>query len=228
MTAIEKASETKECGLCKCTIYRGDRDSQKWGKMRYCSQRCSALHRGVLIGGWRNDKKECKVCGSMFGARPGITKGCWRAIKCCSDECSNISKSGYTVRRLKMQPAACITTGQRVKFLRLSKSPCGKKTPWSVRYLAKLAGCGDGTIEKVEADMVVLVPGVIDAICVALKIKPEWLTWSEKKWTRVISETKLTATELVKIKPNTNESNRTNQIHRCHTQRTIRNHEAQP
>ena len=44
-----------------------------------------------------------------------------------------------------------------------------------------------------------VITGVIDMICAALRIKPEWLTWSEKKWTRVISETKLTAYELRKI-----------------------------
>ena len=201
------ATDTKECKLCGCVIERGTRDSYKWDRTKYCGHRCAALHRGVLIGGWKNDKKKCKACGSQFGPKPGMTKGSWRVIQYCSDECGSISKSGYTVRRLKMQPAACTTTGQRVKFLRLSKSPCRKKTPWSVRYLAKLAGCGDGTIEKVEADMVVLVPGVIEMICAALKIKPEWLTWSEKKWTKVISETKLTATELVKIQPKQNESN---------------------
>lgn len=207
MITAEKTSDTKDCKLCGCVIERGTLDNYHWDRTKYCGHRCAALHRGVIIGGWKNDKKQCKACGLQFGPKPGMTKGSWRAIQCCSDECSNITKSGYTVRRLKMEPAACITTGQRVKFLRLSKSPCGKKTPWSVRYLAKLAGCGDGSIEKVEADTVVLVPGVIDMICAALKIKPEWLTWSEKKWTRVISSANLTATELVKIKPKPNESN---------------------
>ena len=207
MTTADKASETKTCKLCGCAIIRGDRGSYEWNRIRVCSCRCAALYRGKLMGDWKNSSKTCAMCGVVFHPRPGIPKGEWRKLKCCSEECSNRSGRGYKVRKTPINPANCRTIGERIRFLRLSKSPCGKKTPWSVRYMAQLTGCCDNTIENVEAGNTVIVPGVVGMICEALKVDPDWLVWSEKKWTRIISAANLTATELVKIKPNNNESN---------------------
>lgn len=209
MTTAEKASETKECGLCKCTIYRGDRDSQKWGKMKYCSQRCSALHRGVLIGGWRNDKKECKVCGSLFGARPGIPKGEWRRLKCCSDDCIKQAQTGrrkrvdrpgpsYRMLRVAINPAECKTPSQRLRFLRLSKSPGGGKLPIGVEEMARIAQIGHSTLARIESGDQTVPAKCIEKLCAALKIPLDMLGWSDKKWERVVSNIGLTATEFRK------------------------------
>jgi transcriptional regulator with XRE-family HTH domain len=210
MTVNEsKARETKECGLCKCAIERGKLDNYHWNRTKYCSQRCSALHRGVLIGGWRHDKKECKVCGALFGARPGITKGCWRRLKCCSEECMRKAQTGrrrctdrtgpkYRFQRVQMDPAECKTPSQRLRFLRLSKSPEGIKKPIGVEEMARLAKIGHSTLSKIESCDQSAPIKAIEKLCAALKIPLDMLDWSDKKWVRVVTSIGLTATEFKK------------------------------
>jgi transcriptional regulator with XRE-family HTH domain len=210
MTAAElKARETKECGLCKCAIERGTLDNYHWNRMRYCSRRCSALHRGVLIGGWRNDKKECKVCGVLFSPRPGIPKGCWRKLKCCSEECTRKAQTGrsrcadrtgpkYRFHRVPMNPAECKTPSQRLRFLRLSKSPEGEKKPIGVEEMARLAKIGHSTLSKIETGDPTVPAKCIEKLCAALKIPLDMMHWSDKKWVRVVTGISLTAYELRK------------------------------
>lgn len=212
MTTQElKAAETKECGLCKCTIERGTLDNYHWNRSKFCSQRCSALYRGVLIGGWRHDKKECKVCGVPFGPRPGITKGCWRRLKCCSDDCAKKAQTGrrpakepripaYRFQRVEINPADCKTVGQRLRFLRLSQSPEGIKKPIGTCEMSRIAKVGHSTLERIESDDPSAPQKSIERLCAALRFRPDWLKWSEKKWTRVISASRLTATEAIKTK----------------------------
>jgi hypothetical protein len=210
ITAAElKARETKECGLCKCTIERGSLDNYHWHRTKYCSQRCSALYRGVLIGGWRNDKKECKVCGTLFSPRTGISKGCWRRLKCCSEECMRKAQTGrrrcvdrdgpkYRFQRVPMDPVECKTPSQRLRFLRLSKSPEGIKKPIGVEEMARLAKIGHSTLSRIETADPTVQSKCIEKLCSALKIPLDMLDWSDKKWVRVVTSIGLTATEFKK------------------------------
>jgi len=208
-TAESKSRETKECGLCKCTIERGTLDNYHWNRMRYCSKRCSALYRGVLIGGWRHDKKECKVCGALFSPRPGISKGCWRRLKCCSEECARKAQTGrkavndpktpaYRFQRVEINPADCKEPGQRLRFLRLSRSPEGGKIPIGFEDIARTARLGNSTLAKIESCDPTVPPKCIKKLCDALKIPLDMLDWPDKKWVRVVTRIGLTATELKK------------------------------
>lgn len=218
MTAAEKARQTKDCKLCGCTIERGKADDYHWDRKKYCSHRCSALYRGFLIGGWRNDKKECKVCRCLFGPRPGMPKGQWRKLKCCSDECARKAQTGrirhteykapaYRMIRVNIDPAECKTPSQRLRFLRLSKSPEGIKTPIGVDSMARIAKIGHSTLARIESNDISVPTKSIEKLCAGLKIPPDMLNWSDKKWLRVVTSIGLTATEFRKTEPKPNESN---------------------
>ena len=218
MTTAEKASDAKECGFCKCIIYRGNRDSHRWGNVRYCGNRCSAFYRGVLIGGWRNDKKECIICRVPFGPRPDMPKGEWQRIKCCSKSCARKAQTGrkpvlerrqpkYRFQQIRMKPEECRTAGQRLRFLRLSKSPEGTKQPIGTDAMTRIAKIGHSTIAKIESDDQTVPAKCIEKLCAALKIPVDMLRWTDKKWARVVTKIGLTATEFRKTEPKPNESN---------------------
>jgi hypothetical protein len=87
-----------------------------------------------------------------------------------------------------MDPAECKTPSQRLRFLRLSKSPEGIKKPIGVEEMARLAKIGHSTVPE----------KCIEKLCAALKIPLDMMDWSDKKWVRVVTSIGLTATELRK------------------------------
>ena len=209
MTTAEKASETKECKFCGCVIIRGKRLKEKWDRMQYCTQRCAAFHRGRLLGGWRLTQKECTVCHSMFSPRLGIPKGEWRRLKCCSKECVRNTKTGrkptlnqrkpkYRMEWFKMDPSECRTPGQRLRFLRLSRSPEGTKKPITADDMATFARMRYSTLKAIESDKPTVLRRSIEKACAFLKIPLDMLGWTDKKWERVVSNIGLTAYELRK------------------------------
>jgi transcriptional regulator with XRE-family HTH domain len=97
-----------------------------------------------------------------------------------------------------MDPAQCNTPSQRLRFLRLSKSPEGIKKPIGVEEMARLAKIGHSTLAKIESSDPTVPAKCIEKLCAALKIPLDMLGWSDKKWERVVSNIGLAATELRK------------------------------
>ena len=111
------------------------------------------------------------------------------------------------MRKVALNPAECKTPGKRLRFLRLSKSPEGTKQPIGTDAMTRIAKIGHSTLAKIESDDQTVPAKCIEKLCTALKIPMDMLTWSDKKWERVVTNIGLTATELVKIQPKQNESN---------------------
>jgi hypothetical protein len=97
-----------------------------------------------------------------------------------------------------MDPAECKTPSQRLRFLRLSKSPEGIKKPIGVEEMARLAKIGHSTLAKIESSDPTVPAKCIEKLCVAMKIPLDMLDWSDKKWVRVVTSIGLTATETIK------------------------------
>jgi transcriptional regulator with XRE-family HTH domain len=97
-----------------------------------------------------------------------------------------------------MDPAECKTPSQRLRFLRLSKSPEGIKTPIGTDEMARLAKIGHSTLAKIESSDPTVPAKCIEKLCAALKIPLDMLHWSHKKWVRVVTNIGLTATETIK------------------------------
>jgi transcriptional regulator with XRE-family HTH domain len=97
-----------------------------------------------------------------------------------------------------MDPTECKTPSQRLRFLRLSKSPEGIKTPIGVEEMARIAKIGHSTLAKIESSDPSVPAKCIEKLCAALKIPLDMLNWSDKKWVRVVTNIGLTATETIK------------------------------
>jgi transcriptional regulator with XRE-family HTH domain len=97
-----------------------------------------------------------------------------------------------------MDPAECKTPSQRLRFLRLSKSPEGIKKPIGVEEMARLAKIGHSTLSRIETADPTVQSKCIEKLCSALKIPLDMLDWSDKKWVRVVTSIGLTATEFKK------------------------------
>jgi transcriptional regulator with XRE-family HTH domain len=97
-----------------------------------------------------------------------------------------------------MDPAECKTPSQRLRFLRLSKSPEGIKKPIGTDEMARIAKIGHSTLAKIESSDPTVPAKCIEKLCAALKIPLDMPHWSDKKWERVVTSIGLTATELRK------------------------------
>lgn len=97
-----------------------------------------------------------------------------------------------------MNPAECKTPSQRLRFLRLSRSPEGIKQPIGTDEIAQIAKIGHSTLSKIETGHPTVSSKTIEKLCTALKIPLDMLHWSDKKWGRVVTKIGLTATEFRK------------------------------
>jgi transcriptional regulator with XRE-family HTH domain len=100
--------------------------------------------------------------------------------------------------RVSIDPAGCRTTSQRLRFLRLSRSPGGGKSPIGVEEMARIAQIGHSTLARIEAGDPSVPLKCIEKLCAALKIPFAMLSWSDKKWMRVVANIGLTAVEFKK------------------------------
>jgi hypothetical protein len=100
--------------------------------------------------------------------------------------------------RVAIDPSQCKTPSQRLRFLRLSKSPGGGKLPIGVEEMARIAQIGHSTLARIEAGDETVPAKCVKKLCAALKIPLDMLGWSDKKWMRVVANIGLTAHELKK------------------------------
>jgi transcriptional regulator with XRE-family HTH domain len=100
--------------------------------------------------------------------------------------------------RVAIDPAGCKTPSQRLRFLRLSRSPGGGKSPIGVEEMARIAQIGHSTLARIEAGDPSVPLKCIEKLCAALKIPFAMLSWSDKKWMRVVANIGLTAVEFKK------------------------------
>jgi transcriptional regulator with XRE-family HTH domain len=100
--------------------------------------------------------------------------------------------------RVAIDSAECKTPSQRLRFLRLSKSPGGGKLPIGVEEMARIAQIGHSTLARIESGDQTVPAKCVEKLCAALKIPLDMLGWSDKKWERVVSNIGLAATEFRK------------------------------
>jgi len=79
-----------------------------------------------------------------------------------------------------LKPEEMQTVGDRVRFFRLSQSPCGTKPPWTRKELGAKAGCADCTIRNIEDELRSISEPSLRAVCGALGVRMSMLTKQDK------------------------------------------------
>ena len=79
-----------------------------------------------------------------------------------------------------LKPEDMRTVGDRVRFFRLSQSPCGTKPPWTRKELAAKAGCADCTIRNIEDELRSISEASLRAVCGALGVRMSMLAQQDK------------------------------------------------
>ena len=155
----------------------------------------------------RGAVKNCAHCNSEIRPRSWESSTKWAMRRYCGAECRAAHNENLArIKRAKgrmylpvgtvLDPAEMHSPGQRLRWLRVSYSTCGLKTPWTTGMLAeKTAALPDreglsvytvedlerGTPRKDKTER-------MKTMCIALGVPPEILTVSQAKFVAVVKK----------------------------------------
>lgn len=160
----------------------------------------------------RGAVKNCAHCNNEIRPRSWESRTNWAMRRYCGAECRSAHNENLAkIKRAKgrmylpvgtpLDPAEMHSPGQRLRWLRVSYSTCGRKTPWTTGMLAeKTAALPDrdalsvciiedlerGKMRKLKAERT-------ETACIALGVPVEILTVSQKKFVAVVKRAGLLA-----------------------------------
>lgn len=192
--------EAKECAGCGKLILKCHHKPSRWAVVKYCGISCSIKDRtDKPLAAWKSETKTCVNCEKQFRPHLRSKKSDWMKKDTCSRRCFSRLSNGAELIVSDIDPRKCVTKGQRVKFLRLSQSACGTKTPISTNAFRSICQMGDRTIKGIEADNPNMI-GWDQKVCAALRVPVAILTIPLDKWLAVVKKAGLTAAETTKLR----------------------------
>jgi hypothetical protein len=145
--ATVKAKKCLACG--KSFMPSNGERGHVWKARKYCCQACSAKGRRMQSDKWRAEvTKVCWVCEQAFRPAPGMLWGAWLRKSICDRFCEAAIRKGRRV--VVADPLDQVTPQQRLKWLRLSASKCGKKVPWSLEIMGEGCAVSHFVLWKIE------------------------------------------------------------------------------
>jgi len=146
---------------------------------------------------WRDtERKNCAGCQVEMRPTPKQKRSHWDSISNCSPKCGAASRRDRVVGPL--DPADQHTPGARLRWLRLSQSPCGRKKPISQDVMGAACKIGRKSLASIEQGLASAWgdPEDIQRLCLYLGAPVEWLTIPTEKWVRKVTALKLTARDM--------------------------------
>ena len=187
--ATVKAKECKACGK-PFWPSSGER-KHVWLGRKYCSQPCSSKGRVMESDKWRaRVTKVCAVCKQVFRPSPGMLRGAWKRKDVCDAFCR--TAAGHGRRVVVADPLDQIEPHQRLKWLRLSASSCGKKTPWTIEWMAKGCGMSGFALWKAESGGR-MAENWIPKAAARLAVDPKLFTMPVERFAKIMREAGLSA-----------------------------------
>jgi hypothetical protein len=187
--ATVKAKECQACGKlfgCPEGVRR-----HVWMGRKYCSQPCSSKGRVMESDKWRaKATKVCTVCEQVFRPNPGMMRRDWDKKDVCDTFCR--TAAGHGRRVVVADPLDQVEPHQRLKWLRLSASKCGKKTPWTIEWMAKGCGLSGFALWKAESGGR-MAENWIPKAAARLAVDPKLFTVPVERFAKVVNEAGLTA-----------------------------------
>lgn len=162
-----------------------------WQARKYCSQPCSSKARRMKSDEWRATvTKVCWVCNQVFRPLPGVRWQAWIRKDICDRFCGAAACHGQRV--VVSDPIDQIEPYQRLRWLRLSASKCGKKVPWSILHMSMacaMSGKALYRIEKGDASGKAWIP----AAAAKLGVDPRLFTIPVERFAKVVTDAGLSA-----------------------------------
>ena len=187
--ATVKAKECKACG--KSFLPSNGERGHVWKARKYCCQPCSAKGRRMESDKGRAEvTKVCWVCEQAFRPAPGMVWGAWLRKSICDRFCEAAIRKGRRV--VVADPLDQVTPQQRLKWLRLSASKCGKKVPWSLEMMGEGCAVSDSVLWKIECGGGVS-GGWIPAAAARLGVPADLFTVPVERFAKVVNDAGLTA-----------------------------------
>lgn len=182
----------KQCAACGRSFGCPDGTRRHvWQARKYCSQACSAKGRRMKSDEWRaRVTKVCWVCNEVFRPLPDIRWQAWLRKDICDRFCGAAACQGRRV--VVADPLEQVQPHQRLKWLRLSASKCGKKIPWSIEVIGEGCGLSGSALWKVECGGGVT-GGWIPAAAKRLGVPTDLFTVPVERFAKVVNDAGLTA-----------------------------------
>jgi hypothetical protein len=145
---------------------------------------------------WRDtESKTCAGCQQVFRPRPKQKRSHWDSVENCSPKCGGAARRARVVRDL--DPADQHAPGQRLRWLRLSESPCGKKQPISQDAMAMACGLSRKSLASIEQGQPTIwgKEGIL-RLCAYLRIEPKLLRVPTPQFVELVTPSGLKAREM--------------------------------
>ena len=135
------SDDRKQCEGCTAIIERPPgKCPAQWKRRRFCCHGCGLRAAAAKKPDWRaTEKKTCPVCEQVFRPSPRMRPRLWKEKTICDRFCG--AAYSHERRVVMVDPLDQKEPYQRLKWLRLSASKCGKKEPWSLETMSVSAGC---------------------------------------------------------------------------------------
>ena len=217
-----RAKSSRRCKCCQNVfVPRKDESLTAWERRQFCGPRCSGRFTLQRLKAERvkvvckprkyvrtGVTKPCLHCGQGFAPAGSVDSIMWIRAKFCGRPCSNAHWKAEQKLRLSdehianvggvIPPEDARTPQERLRWLRLSYSTCGRKVPWSRTQLAQRAKILTRSVESCEmGELTQSNNSVMLAICEALGLKTQdqlrLLTVSQSKFVSVVKAAGLIA-----------------------------------
>ena len=140
---------------------------------------------------WREGKtKVCPVCEQAFSPSPGMRPSRWEAQTICDRFCGAALSHGRRV--VWVDPLDQVKPHQRLKWLRMSASICGKKVPWSLEIMGAACQMSSSALGKVECGGGVT-GGWMKAAAARLGVPISLFTVPVERFAKVVNDAGLSA-----------------------------------
>lgn len=163
----------------------------QWAVQKFCCHDCAVKDKSRKANTWRaTAQKTCPVCLKEFRPDPKQIRKQWNRKTVCSATCTSAHANGRAVGEI--DPANEHDVGRRVRWLRLSFTADGKKSPMTQKHVADLLDWPSPRFQAVELKNSVT-DAQLEEIASVLKV-PMWIfSCSAKKFAKAVTASGLRA-----------------------------------
>lgn len=165
----------------------------------------------IKVTEWRAKTKVCRNCNAEFGPREKENRRDWSERKSCSNICGvhyrakqsrkNQPETNWIPAGTVLDPADATTPGQRLRWLRLAASTCGRKKPMELEVIGDKIGLSRDVVSNLELGLTAKDAEKRYGMCLAAMGltapgQQKILTIKQEKFVRVVKEAGLIAKTL--------------------------------
>lgn len=159
-------TESRNCLACGTPFYRTTEIPSNWARKVYCTKKCGRRYAGMIYDGTK--RKTPRILKRSY-VMPVTVTG-------------------------KYMPTRAVSPGQRMRWLRLSESDCGRKVQVSIDYVSHKTGLTVEEITDLEVgESAGIMSEVHRMVCKVMKWPAKLLTVDDSVWLEEVRRARLTS-----------------------------------